>query len=178
MSASTALVRDIEAVQIPSGNMILLPAGTEVLITQHLGDAFTVYVTHQAGLFRIQGKDADALGREVSVATSGDGPFAEEKVWEQLRNCYDPEIPVNIVDLGLVYDVEVNDDESGKGKRIGVKMTLTAPGCGMGPTLAHDAEQRILTVPGVASAFVELVWDPPWSPERISQAGREKLGMV
>jgi len=178
MSASTSLVREVEAVQIPSGNMILLPAGTEVLITQHLGDSFTVYVTHQAGLFRIEGKDADALGREVSAVASTDGPFTEENVWDQLRNCYDPEIPVNIVDLGLVYDIDVNDDDSGKGKRIGVKMTLTAPGCGMGPTLARDAEQRILTVPGVASAFVELVWEPPWSPERISQAGREKLGMV
>ena len=178
MNASTSLTRDVEAVQIPSGNMISLPAGTEVLITQHLGDAFTVYVTHQAGLFRIQGTDADALGREMFATTTAGGPFAEEMVWEQLRNCYDPEIPVNIVDLGLIYSVEVNEDESGKGKRIGVKMTLTAPGCGMGPTLARDAEQRILTVPGVASAFVELVWDPPWSPERISQAGREKLGMV
>lgn len=178
MSASTTLAREVEAVQIPSGNMISLPAGTEVLITQHLGNAFTVYITHQAGLFRIEGKDADALGHEVSAKTSSDGPFAEEKVWDQLRNCYDPEIPVNIVDLGLVYSVEVDEDDSGNGKRIGVKMTLTAPGCGMGPTLARDAEQRILTVPGVASAFVELVWDPPWSPERISQAGREKLGMV
>lgn len=178
MSASTALVRDVEAVQIPSGNMISLPAGTEVLVTQHLGDAFTVYITHQAGLFRIEGKDADALGRELAATQSSEGPFAEEKVWDQLRNCYDPEIPVNIVDLGLVYSVDVAEDDSGKGKRVGVKMTLTAPGCGMGPTLARDAEQRILTVPGVASAFVELVWDPPWSPELISQAGREKLGMV
>lgn len=178
MSASTALVRDVEAVQIPSGNMISLAAGTEVLITQHLGDAFTVYIPHQAGLFRVEGKDADALGREITVNKAAEGPFAEEKVWDQLRNCYDPEIPVNIVDLGLVYSVDVEEDESGKGKKVGVKMTLTAPGCGMGPTLARDAEQRILTVTGVASAFVELVWDPPWSPERISQAGREKLGMV
>lgn len=178
MSASTALTRDVEAVQIPSGNMISLPAGTEVLITQHLGDAFTVYIPHQAGLFRVEGKDADALGRELAATQSSEGPFAEEKVWDQLRNCYDPEIPVNIVDLGLIYSVDVDEDGSGKGKKIGVKMTLTAPGCGMGPTLARDAEQRILTVPGVASAFVELVWDPPWSPERISQAGREKLGMV
>jgi probable FeS assembly SUF system protein SufT len=178
MNASISLTRDVEAIQIPSGNVISLPAGTEVLITQQLGDSFTVHCAVQAGLFRIQGKDADALGREVAVATAGDGPFSEEKVWEQLRQCYDPEIPVNIVDLGLIYSVEVTEDESGKGRRVGVKMTLTAPGCGMGPTLARDAESRILTVPGVASANVELVWDPPWSPERITQAGKEKLGMV
>lgn len=178
MSASTILSRDVDAVQIPSGNQISLPSGTEVLITQQLGDSFTVYVTHQAGLFRINGTDADALGRQITTETAADGPFSEDKVWEQLRNCYDPEIPVNIVDLGLIYGVDVADDDSGKGKKISVKMTLTAPGCGMGPTLARDAEQRILTVSGVANAFVELVWDPPWSPDRISQAGREKLGMV
>jgi probable FeS assembly SUF system protein SufT len=177
MSASVSLSREVQAIQIPSGNQIMLPAGTEVLITQQLGDSFTVYVAHQAGLFRINGADAGALGREVSAATTGDGPFSEEKVWAQLRECYDPEIPVNIVDLGLIYSVDVRDDESGKGKHVGVKMTLTAPGCGMGPTLARDAEQRILSVPGVASANVELVWDPPWSPALISPAGKQKLGM-
>jgi probable FeS assembly SUF system protein SufT len=178
MSASVQLTREIQAIQIPSGNQVSLPAGTDVLITQQLGDSFTVYVTHQAGLFRIQGQDADALGKEIAAATVSGGPFTEESVWEQLRNCYDPEIPVNIVDLGLIYSVEIGEDESGKGKRVGVKMTLTAPGCGMGPTLARDAEQRLLSLTGVASANVELVWEPPWSPERISQAGREKLGMV
>lgn len=177
MSASVSLSREVHAIQIPSGNQVTLPAGTEVLVTQQLGDSFTVYVTHQAGLFRINGADADALGREPAAAAASDGPFSEEKVWAQLRECYDPEIPVNIVDLGLIYSVDVSEDESGKGKRVGVKMTLTAPGCGMGPTLARDAEQRILTVPGVASASVELVWDPPWSPALISQAGKQKLGM-
>lgn len=177
MSASVNLSREVQAIQIPSGNYITLPAGAEVLITQQLGDSFTVYVTHQAGLFRIQGADADALGKEITAATAGDGPFGEDKVWAQLRECYDPEIPVNIVDLGLIYSVEINEDDSGKGKRVSVKMTLTAPGCGMGPTLARDAEQRILTVPGVASASVELVWDPPWSPALISAAGKEKLGI-
>ncbi len=143
----------------------------------------------QPGLFRIHGADADALGRESGEAeaqassanagaAAGAGSFDVEQVWAQLRNCYDPEIPVNIVDLGLIYSLEAADDESGAGKRISIKMTLTAPGCGMGPTLAADAEQRILTVPGVASANVELVWDPQWSPDRISAAGREKLGMV
>ena len=111
----------------------------------------------------------------LETGTAADGPFDVEKVWEQLRNCYDPEIPVNIVDLGLIYSLDVSDEE--KGKRVSVKMTLTAPGCGMGPSLAADAEQRMLTVAGIASANVELVWDPPWSPERISPAGRERLGM-
>ncbi len=177
MSTSVILTREVHAIQIPSGNQITLPTGTEVLVTQQLGDSFTVYVTHQAGLFRIKGADADALGRELATTAAADGPFSEEKVWAQLRECYDPEIPVNIVDLGLIYSVEVNDDESGKGKRIGVKMTLTAPGCGMGPTIAREAEQRILAVPGVAGAAVELVWDPPWSPALISEAGKQKLGM-
>lgn len=172
-----SLSREVEAIQIPSGNRLTLPAETAVLITQALGGTFTVHVTHQAGLFRINGQDADALGKEVlSTATLGDGPFDEAAVWEQLRNCYDPEIPVNIVDLGLVYSLEISDEENGK--RVSVKMTLTAPGCGMGPSLAADAESRVLTVPGVNSANVELVWDPPWSPDRISPAGREKLGMA
>lgn len=170
------LTREIEAIQIPSGNKITLPEGTTVLITQALGGTYTVHVTHQAGLFRINGADGDALGKEVvEQNTGGDGPFDVEKVWEQLRNCYDPEIPVNIVDLGLIYDLTTTDAENGKS--VNVKMTLTAPGCGMGPSLAADAEQRMLTVPGVSLASVELVWDPPWTPERISQAGREKLGI-
>jgi probable FeS assembly SUF system protein SufT len=170
------LTREIQATQIPSGNQITLAEGTTVLITQALGGSYTIHVPHQAGLYRIAGTDADALGMESKeTAPSGDGPFHEEKVWEQLRNCFDPEIPVNIVDLGLIYGLEATDEE--KGKRVTVKMTLTAPGCGMGPSLAADAEQRILSVSGVSSASVELVWDPPWSPERISPAGREVLGM-
>jgi len=177
MSASVSLSRDVQAIQIPSGNQITLPAGTEVLITQQLGDAFTVYVTHQAGLFRIQGADGDALGREVAAATVGDGPFAEDKVWEQLRQCYDPEIPVNIVDLGLVYDCVITPRES-NGAKVDVKMTLTAPGCGMGPTIAAEAKSKVLGVPGVGDADVELVWDPPWNQAMISEAGKMKLGLI
>ncbi len=169
------LSREVEAIQIPSGNKITLATGTAVLITQSLGGTFTVHVPHQAGLFRIAGTDADALGKEAAAQESGDGPFDLERVWNQLRNCYDPEIPVNIVDLGLIYGLDAADEEGGK--RVSVKMTLTAPGCGMGPSIAADAEQRIVAIPGVSSACVELVWDPPWSPERISPAGREKLGM-
>ncbi len=182
--ASITLSREVRAVRIPSGEQITLPAGSDVILTQSLGGSFTVVVAHQPGLFRIDAADADALGREVgadappSTGASPDGPFDVEQVWEQLRNCYDPEIPVNIVDLGLIYSLEATDDESGKGKRISIKMTLTAPGCGMGPVLAADAERRILTVSGVASANVELVWEPQWSPERISAEGRQKLGMA
>ena len=172
------LTRDVEAIRIPMGDALLLPAGSEVMITQALGGSYTVLVANQAGLFRIKGADGDALGKEVAPSgAAADGPFDEAQVWAQLRECYDPEIPVNIVDLGLIYSVEVTDDASGKGQAVSVKMTLTAPGCGMGPSLAADAEQRILSVAGVARANVELVWDPPWSPERISPAGREKLGM-
>jgi probable FeS assembly SUF system protein SufT len=172
-----SLSRDISATQIPSGAVVALPAGTGVLVTQALGGSFTVHVASQAGLFRVAADDADALGQEVAAKVADEGPFEPEKVWAQLRECFDPEIPVNIVDLGLIYSVDFADDESGNGRRVSVKMTLTAPGCGMGPTLARDAEQRILTVPGVASATVELVWDPPWSPALISPAGKEQLGM-
>ncbi|MBV9462631.1 MAG: DUF59 domain-containing protein, partial [Verrucomicrobiae bacterium] len=104
----------------------------------------------------------------------------EQQIWEQLKTCFDPEIPVNIVDLGLIYSLEIAPDpeQPGKGKRVGVKMTLTAPGCGMGPTIAEDARQKILGVPGVSSAQVDLVWDPPWNPSLISEQGKMRLGMV
>jgi probable FeS assembly SUF system protein SufT len=170
------LTRDVEATRIPSGEKIMLPAGTEVVITQELGGSYTVAV-ELSGLYRIAGTDADALGLEAQsvAAVAGSAAFNEEQVWEQLKNCYDPEIPVNIVDLGLIYSLEVSDENGGKS--VLVKMTLTAPGCGMGPSIAADAQQRILTISGVTAANVELVWDPPWSPDLISPAGREKLGM-
>ena len=172
-----SLTRDVDAVQIPVGTPCTLPEGTQVHLTQDLGGVFTVLAPSHGGLFRIQGKDADALGRTAVVQTEATGPFDVEQVWGKLRQCYDPEIPVNIVDLGLIYDVDIDEDDSGNGKRIAVKMTLTAPGCGMGPTIAADAEQRILTLPGVASARVEVVWDPQWNPTMISAAGKEQLGM-
>ena len=172
-----ALSRDITAIKIPEGAERALPAGTRVVITQELGGTFTVMAPDFGGLFRIQNCDADAIGREAVEHVAADGVFEIERVWEQLRQVYDPEIPVNIVDLGLIYDVAVDDDESGKGKRVAVKMTLTAPGCGMGPTIAADARQRIATLPGVADADVAVVWDPPWAPVMISAAGKEKLGM-
>lgn len=174
-SSYIVLSRDVEATRIPSGESFHLPAGTEVVVTQALGGSFTVAVA--GGLFRIGGADADALGKEaLQPAASTDGPFEEERVWDELRNCYDPEIPVNIVDLGLIYGVQISDAEAGKD--VQVQMTLTAPGCGMGPMIAEDARMRILAIPGVSSANVAVVWDPPWSPDRITPAGREKLGMV
>ncbi len=175
------LLRDIVATRIPSGEDFPLPTGTPVLITQSLGGTFTVHAGNFPGLYRIKGGDADALGKDplpepTATAAAADGPFDEAAAWDQLRNCYDPEIPVNIVDLGLIYSLDSTDSPSG-GKRLSVKMTLTAPGCGMGPSIAADAKQRLLTLPGIAEAEVELVWDPPWSPDRISPAGRERLGM-
>ena len=173
---NTTLSREVEVTRIPSGEKVHLPAGTAVFITQELGGSFTVAV-ELSGLYRVDGADADALGREARVADTqaAGGPFKEEKVWEELKNCYDPEIPVNIVDLGLVYSLEISDDANG-GKSVLAKMTLTAPGCGMGPAIASDARQRILAVPGVTSANVELVWDPPWSPISSQKPDARNLG--
>ena len=175
---SATTTRDVEVTRIPSGERITLATGTEVLITQALGGSFTILVPSQAGLYRIEGQDADAIGRE---ATSGserptDGDL-EQAAWNQLKTCYDPEIPVNIVDLGLVYSLDIKPHQEG-GSEVNVQMTLTAPGCGMGPILASEARQKILTLDGVTDANVDLVWDPPWTPDRISEAGKQKLGMV
>ena len=175
---SATTTRDVEVTRIPSGERITLATGTEVLITQALGGSFTILVPSQAGLYRIEGQDADAIGQE---ATSGSGRPAEgdleQAAWNQLKTCYDPEIPVNIVDLGLVYSLDIKPHQEG-GSEVNVQMTLTAPGCGMGPILASEARQKILTLDGVTDANVDLVWDPPWTPDRISEAGKQKLGMV
>lgn len=182
-SAVTILSRDIEAIQIPSGLSKKLHQGTPVIITQALGGTYTVVVEHSAGLFRVLASDADALGKEVVAHTSANAsassgePLKEDDIWAQLKTCYDPEIPVNIVDLGLIYSMEIKPQDGG-GNLVEVKMTLTAPGCGMGPSIASDAQRKILTVPGVTDAQVDVVWDPPWSAERISQEGKSKLGMI
>jgi probable FeS assembly SUF system protein SufT len=170
--------REVQVLRIPSGEQILLPADTPVVVTQALGGSFTLLVPTQAGLFRLNGDDADAIGQTAAAkgpAAASEGPVKEEAVWDALKTCYDPEIPVNIVDLGLIYDCKITPAE--KGSQVVVKMTLTAPGCGMGPVLAREAEEKITALSGVAGASVELVWDPPWSPDRISAAGRERLGM-
>ncbi len=176
------LTRDCRAILIPSGEEATLVAGSPVIVTQSLGGTYTVAT--QTGLARIAEADADALGIEVKkpepaapAAGGTGGEVKEDHIWTQLKNVYDPEIPVNIVDLGLVYDLTLGKSESGA-TTVNVKMTLTAPGCGMGPTIAADARSRILTVPGVESAEVELVWSPPWNQGMISEAGRMKLGLV
>lgn len=173
------LKRDCEAIQIPAGNIVTLPAGTQVFITQSLGGSYTVATDR--GLARITDANADALGFEpanaAAPATPHDGPVDEKSIWDQLKTCYDPEIPVNIVDLGLIYDCKVTQRPEG-GARVEVKMTLTAPGCGMGPTIAAEAKSKVLSVPGVEEAEVELVWDPVWNQGMISEAGKMKLGMI
>ncbi len=177
------LSRDCPAVQIPNGNSINLEKGARVFLTQTLGGSFTVMCDF--GLARIDGSYADALGLEVvadevapsPAPTEGTGdPPDEAQLWAQLRNVYDPEIPVNIVDLGLVYTLEVQPTHDGTFVR--VQMTLTAPGCGMGPAIAADAQSKLMQVPGVDGAEVELIWDPPWNQGMISEEGRMILGLV
>ena len=183
-NTETTLIRDVEAIRIPSGEMVTLPKGTAVVITQALGGSFTIWTPE--GLARIADSNADALGMEPTIKTAesadktsaGVTPKVEDKsVWDQLRTCYDPEIPVNIVDLGLVYDCVVNQPE-GDPANVSVKMTLTAPGCGMGPTIAAEARSKIMSLPGVADAVVDLVWDPPWNQDMISEPGKMKLGLI
>jgi probable FeS assembly SUF system protein SufT len=172
------LSRDCEAVMIPSGDPVTLPQGARVYITQTLGGSFTVNA--EFGLVRIAGENADALGEEAQVAATrleANMAIDEALVLEQLKQCYDPEIPVNIVDLGLVYGCEIKQDEQGR-YRIDVQMTLTAPGCGMGPAIAADARGKIMALPNVEDAEVSLVWDPPWNQEMISEEGKMKLGMI
>lgn len=171
------LKRDCDAIQIPSGHPLVLPAGMEVVITQSLGGTFTVATP--GGLARIELKDADALGlsqEEASAKVKVEGT-TEQAVWEQLKSVFDPEIPVNVVDLGLIYDCQVTKADDGKTK-VNVKMTLTAPGCGMGPTIAADARGKILSLEGIDGAEVDLVWDPPWNQAMISEAGKMKLGIL
>ncbi len=176
MDASTIiLTREVTATRIPQGEALVLPQGTPVIITQALGGSFTVLVPSEAGLYRIDAEHADALGKEAEAngaAPTNAGPLSEQAVWEALKTCYDPEIPVNIVDLGLIYDLQIGQLPDG-GYRVEVKMTLTAPGCGMGPVLAREAEEKITGLEGVKSASVEVVWEPAWSPDRITPEGRQ-----
>ncbi|NBV21280.1 MAG: putative Fe-S cluster assembly protein SufT [Proteobacteria bacterium] len=180
MSAGTTvkLSRDCAAIQIPVGTEVTLKAETPVDIVQTLGGTYTVH--SMGGLFRIDGKDADALGLKLDASAATIPPalqsVSEQAVWSVLKTCFDPEIPVNIVDLGLVYDMGIEELPAG-GRKVFVKMTLTAPGCGMGPTIARDAQQKILALDGVEDASVEVVWDPPWHQSMISAEGRKILGL-
>ena len=177
-----SLSRDCEVILIPSGQTFTIPSGTPGVITQTLGGSYTIATSY--GLSRMAEKDIDALGLEKPVAKAApktaaatNGEVSEDAVWNQLRQCFDPEIPVNIVDLGLVYDCRLIKQDGG-GTKVEVKMTLTAPGCGMGPAIAHDAQSKILSIDGIDEADVQLVWDPPWNQNMISEAGRMKLGMI
>ncbi len=178
MNQEYNLGRDCRATIIPAGDVVTLKQGTSVLITQTLGGNVTVRTDE--GLFRIAREDVDAIAgfslkTDTPVAETK-GEFSEQLVWDTLKTCFDPEIPVNIVDLGLVYDLAVEKTPAGK-NNVEVKMTLTAPGCGMGPVIAEDARQKIATLPNVESAKVHIVWDPQWVPQMISATGRKVLGL-
>lgn len=174
------LSRDVVAHQIPSGDKHTLTAGETVMIHQVLGGSYTVQTGF--GLYRINGADADALGEQVQTASvaaaaTTDGAPDQEAVWAQLRQVFDPEIPVNIVDLGLVYSLDITKHDDG-GHKVDMAMTLTAPGCGMGPVIAEDAKSKILLVPGVSAADVRITWEPPWNQSMISEEGKMKLGLI
>jgi probable FeS assembly SUF system protein SufT len=178
--SSVTLSREVTATRIPQGEAITLPQGTLVVITQALGGSYTVAPSSHAGLYRIDAEFADALGKEKPAAAEANGqvalgPVTEDHVWGVLKTCYDPEIPVNIVDLGLIYSLTLTPSD--KGANVNVAMTLTAPGCGMGPVIAREAQQKIAALSGVADADVQVVWEPAWSPDKISEEGKKKLGM-
>ncbi len=182
MREEVTLSRNAEAVMIPSGEKVLVPAGALATITQALGGSYTI-ITDRGLMVRISGREVEAIGKtaENVVEMPKDGEEVtpeklEELVWDQLKTCYDPEIPVNIVDLGLVYLCELQDAEGG-GKNVRVKMTLTAPGCGMGPVLASDVKSKIESLPGVKLAEVEVVFDPVWDRSMMSEAAKLQLGM-
>ena len=180
MNTDRLLSREVTATQIPSGDKTPLAAGTRVTLTQTLGGTYTV--STDFGLFRIEAKDGDALGETVvapavQAATLAGGAPDPEAIWTQLRHVFDPEIPVNIVDLGLVYSMDVSGDDAA-GFKVDVAMTLTAPGCGMGPAIAEDAKTKILLVPGVANADVRITWEPAWNQSMISEEGKMKLGLI
>ena len=173
------LIRDVKAIIIPVGETLTLREGTEGFITQALGGSFTIYV--EGNLFRVSGADADALGKEPvpapTVPENATDEDIEKVIWEQLKTCYDPEIPVDIVNLGLVYRCEVTPLGNGE-RTVSVDMTLTAPGCGMGDVLVEDAREKIAIIPTVSGVQVELVFDPPWNIGMMSDEARLQTGMM
>jgi probable FeS assembly SUF system protein SufT len=173
------LTRDVDAIIVPAGMSVKLREGQQGFITQALGGSFTVYV--EGNLFRIAGNDADALGKEAvdvpHLPPNASDADVRELAWQQMKTCYDPEIPINVVDLGLVYSCEVFTDDNGD-RVVDVKMTLTAPGCGMGDVLVQDVKDKVEIIPTVKRADVELVFDPPWSQSMMSEAARLQTGMM
>lgn len=180
-SEPKTLTRDVDAAIVPIGTKVTLQKGEQAYITQSLGGSYTVVVN--GNMFRIAEKDADALGIEANAApaATATGPMSQEdlekKVWEQLKTCYDPEIPVNIVDLGLIYDCHLTPIGANNYKA-DVKMTLTAPGCGMGPVLAQDVQNKLVSLEPIDEANVELVWDPPWNQSMMTEAAKLQLGLL
>jgi probable FeS assembly SUF system protein SufT len=181
-SEAKILTRDVEASVVPIGTKVTLQKGETAHITQSLGGTYTVIVN--GNMFRIESKDADALGLEVAATptpVTANGPVTQEelekKVWEALKTCYDPEIPVNIVDLGLIYDCHLTPIGADNFKA-DVKMTLTAPGCGMGPVLAQDVQNKLVSIEPIDEANVELVWDPPWNQGMMTEAAKLQLGLL
>ena len=178
--SNTRRLEDVPATVIPAGTPASLSAGEAVYIVQTLGGHVTVRTDH--GLFRIAREHAGAIAGldleklDADAAGEADVAFSEDAVWGALKGCFDPEIPVNIVDLGLIYDLDIEDRPEG-GKLVQVKMTLTAPGCGMGPVIAEDARRRVAALSEVGEARVHIVWDPQWTPQMISPAGRKQLGI-
>jgi probable FeS assembly SUF system protein SufT len=171
------LTRESEVIEIPSGVKMKLPAGAEVRVMQFVGSSYTIVSDY--GMFRIDVKDADAIGLTPSAAPSdgeSEQQFSEKLVWDQLKTVYDPEIPVNIADLGLIYACDITPIEGGSDHRIDIKMSMTAPGCGMGNVLKSDVESKLSNIPTVKQVNVELVFDPPWGPARMSEAARLQLG--
>lgn len=170
--------REVDAVLIPSAVPITIPKGSHVAIVQALGDTFTVET--RGNLARVLGKDADALGKKAIFSPRqrvSSEVLTEELVWDVLRTCYDPEIPINIVELGLIYECKLLSEPQGA-YTISIKMTLTAPGCGMGPVLQSEVEQKLKDLPDVKAVHVELVFDPPWDRSRMSEAAQLQLGML
>ena len=179
-SEQTTTRRESRVIQIPDGTPLVLPAGTSVRVAQALGDTYTL-VTPWGQMVRLDAKDADAIGKEPAAApatpAAAEAGSLEDQVWGQLRTCFDPEIPVNIVDLGLLYDCSLSEADAAGQRQAQVKMTLTAPGCGMGQVLADDVKRKLEGLPGIAGADVEVVFDPPWNPNMMTEAAKLQLGM-
>tara|TARA_Y100001968_G_scaffold58159_1_gene49186 strand:- start:375 stop:896 length:522 start_codon:yes stop_codon:yes gene_type:complete len=172
MNKEFTLQSDVEVFSVPDGVKTLLTKGTPGIITQSLGDNFTIVV--EGNMYQVKGIDAEAIGEEKQLVVSNN--FAnEEEVWNMLQTCYDPEIPVNIVDLGLVYDCTVK--ESKEGVNVSIKMTLTAPGCGMGPVIADEVKEKVSSLDGANDVEVELVWEPQWNQDMMSDAAKLQLGL-
>ncbi len=173
---SIPLLRDVDAYMVPSGDEVKLLAGNLVRITQALGGNYTVLIN--GNMVQITAENSDALGLEITEEQASESPAGdiEQQIWDQLKTCYDPEIPVNIVDLGLIYDLKIEDSETGN--KVDIKMTLTAPGCGMGGVISDEVDRKVNGIDGIDNVSVELVWEPMWTREMMSEAAQLELGML